>query len=240
MATSSASPQGIVPVQVLKDGTGIPTFCVHAVSGVSWPYRVLDDVLDGPIIGIQQAADDGLDEPGSIRAMAARYADRIQANHPGGPYHLLGWSFGGVVAHAVAVELESRGAVVARLVLLDAEPGLSSMANDAVDQTQLEELLDGEFAGYGELLDQVMRNANANVAFYREHETPVFGGDLTVFSAQRDDADRTAFLQRSWRPYAAGDVVVHPVDCTHQEMLTTEALRSYGRRLGQSLGRETM
>jgi thioesterase domain-containing protein len=52
--------------------------------------------------------------------MAAGYADRVQALHPDGPYKLLGWSFGGVVAHELAVELQRRGCEVKYLVLMDA------------------------------------------------------------------------------------------------------------------------
>jgi hypothetical protein len=35
----------------------------------------------------------------------------------------------------------------------------------------------------------------------------------------------------------AGDVIVHPVDCTHQEMLTTAALSGYGEHVSQLLDR---
>jgi hypothetical protein len=38
----------------------------------------------------------------------------------------------------------------------------------------------------------------------------------------------------------AGDIIVHSIDCTHQEMLTTEALSLYGTQLNQLLGRETI
>jgi thioesterase domain-containing protein/acyl carrier protein len=254
LMTNTASAGEIVPVQVLKDGAGVPVFCMHAVSGVSWPYQVLGAYLDGPVIGIQQAPNGEVgDAPRSIRDMAANYADRIQAIHPDGPYHLLGWSFGGVVAHEVASELERRGGA-ARLVLLDAEPGLSSMASHAVDRKQLDELVgepgNAEFAGYGQLLDQMVDNFNTNIAFYRDHEAGVFNGDVIMFSAERDESDpgdspslrspRSSFLHRSWRPHVAGDIVVHSIDSTHQAMLTTEALSSYGRQLGQSLSGETM
>jgi thioesterase domain-containing protein/acyl carrier protein len=235
LLTNTASTGEIAPVQTLSNGRGVPVFCIHAVSGVSWPYQVLGGHLDGPIIGIQQTSDGDEAPPRSIRDMAANYADRIQAIHPEGPYHLLGWSFGGVVAHEVAVELERRGGA-ARLVLLDAEPTLSSMASQAVDRNQL----NAEFAGYGQLLVQMVDNFNTNIAFYRDHEAGVFNGDVIMFSAERDERDRSSFLHRSWRPHVAGDIVVHPVDSTHQAMLTTEALSSYGRKLGQLLSGETM
>jgi thioesterase domain-containing protein len=110
----------VVPVEVLKEGTGVPLCCIHDGFGLSWPYRALGNYLDCPIIGINQIPQNGEAEPASIRSMAVSYADRLQAVYPDGPYNLLGWSFGGVVAHELAVELRRRGCVVQRLVLLDA------------------------------------------------------------------------------------------------------------------------
>jgi thioesterase domain-containing protein/acyl carrier protein len=230
----------IIAVQPLKSGSGVPLFCLHAVSGVSWPYQVLGNYVDGPIIGIQQDGDGRA--PQSIREMAARHADRIQASHLAGPYHLLGWSFGGVVAHAVAVELQRRGGTVARLVLLDAEPTLSSMASRAVDRAQVDELVDAqsEFAGYRPLLDRLVQNFEDNIALYRDHEAGVFDGDVTIFAAARGEPDRVSFLHRTWQPHVTGDVTVHAIDCSHQGMLSADELSGYGRQLGEVLGRETM
>jgi thioesterase domain-containing protein/acyl carrier protein len=110
----------VVPVEVLKEGRGVPLCCIHDGLGLSWSYRALGNYLDCPIIGINQIPQNGEGEPGSIRSMAASYADRLQAVYPAGPYKLLGWSFGGVVAHELAIELQRRGCVVESLVLLDA------------------------------------------------------------------------------------------------------------------------
>jgi thioesterase domain-containing protein/acyl carrier protein len=142
---TAASEVEVVPVEVLKQGTGVPLFCIHPGGGMSWPYQRLGVYLDGPIIGIQQTLLGEEAEPQSIREMAKNYADRIQGVDPTGPYHLLGWSFGGVVAHELAIELQRRGFVVANLILLDAQPSIDSsvtVPNHAVvDQQTLEEVL---------------------------------------------------------------------------------------------------
>ncbi len=54
--------------------------------------------------------------------MAASYADRLEAVNSMGPYNLLGWSLGGIIAHEVANELHRRRRVVRRLIVLDAAP----------------------------------------------------------------------------------------------------------------------
>ena len=121
-----ASAVEVVPIEVLKEGTGVPLFCIHPGGGVSWPYQALGNYLDCPIIGIQQILQGEEAEPRSIRDMAKNYADRIQGVYPTGPYNLLGWSFGGIVAHELAIELQRRGCVIARLILLDAHPSIDS------------------------------------------------------------------------------------------------------------------
>ena len=128
--------------------------------------------------------------------MAAIYADRIQEAYPTGPYNLLGWSFGGVVAHELAIELQRRGSEIARLILLDAQ-----------------------------LLDLI--------------EAGVFHGDMTIFSAVQDESTRCSFLHHSWRPHVVGEITVHAVDCTHQEILSAESLDKYGKLLSQLVNRET-
>jgi len=271
LRANTISLQEVVPVQTLQTGTGVPLFCIHPGGGVSWPYHALRDYLDCPIMGIQQIPHGAEAEPESIRDMAANYASRIQEIYPTGPYNLLGWSFGGAVAHELGIELQRRGGEIERLILLDAQPSLSgsaSLASHAVDKRhifeevlrfgpagspeqlglltyqQMEELVrergDLEFPRYNELLDLIVQNFNSSILFYREHEAGVFHGDMTIFSAVWDDSERSSFLHRSWRPHVAGDITVHSIDCTHQDILTTESLGMYGKQLRQILGRETM
>ena len=252
----------VVPVEVLKEDTGVPLFCIHPGGGMSWGYRALGNYLDCPIIGIQRILSGEEAEPQSIRDMANNYADRIQGAYPTGPYNLLGLSFGGVVAHELAIELQRRGCVIARLILLDAQPSIDNLPNALVENVMLEEVLrfyrigipeqDGpltyeqveelvrergavEFPRYKQLLDFIIQNLNSSSALHRDHEPGVFDGDITIFSAVRDESDRSSSLLQSWQPYVAGDITVYSVDCTHQEMLTTESLSIYGKQLKHSL-----
>ncbi|MFH9424722.1 amino acid adenylation domain-containing protein [Streptomyces sp. NPDC017529] len=106
-------------------GSRPPLFCVHPASGISWPYAGLMRHLgDRPVYGLQAR---GLTEPGArpatIADMAADYLAQIRSVQPTGPYHLLGWSFGGAVAHVMATRLQEQGERVALLALLDSAPG---------------------------------------------------------------------------------------------------------------------
>jgi thioesterase domain-containing protein len=221
--------------------------------------------LDCPIIGIQQTLQGDEAEPRSIREMAKNYADRIQGLYPAGPYNLLGWSFGGVVAHEIAIELQRRGCVIGRLILLDAQPRVDDSVTapnpalvertleEAVrffsinipeqdgflDYEQIEELLREraaqEFPRYKQLLDWLVQNLDGNKALQQAHEPGIFDGDTIIFSAVRDENDRSSSPLQEWRPYVAGDITEHSIDCTHEDMLTAESLRLYGQQLKFSL-----
>jgi amino acid adenylation domain-containing protein len=266
LQTDSASAQEVLPVQTLKKGTGVPLFCIHPAGGVSWPYQAVGNYLDCPIIGIQQILRSEEAEPRSIRDMAKNYADRMQAVYPTGPYKLLGWSFGGVVAHELAIELQRRGCAIASLILLDAQPSLdgsvtlpnhglreehvleeisrfyridNSEQNGSLTYEQIEDLVRErgaiEFRRYKQLLDLLVQNFNSNMSRYQAHEPGVFDGDIVIFSAVRDESDRSSSLLQSWRSYVAGDIAVYSIDCTHQEMLTSESLSMYGKQLSHLL-----
>ncbi len=261
----------LVPVEVLQEGTGVPLCCIHEGLGLSYAYRGLGDYLDCPIIGINQIPRNGEAGPGSIRDMAKNYADRLQAVYHVGPYKLLGWSFGGPVAHELAIELRRRGCVVQRLILLD--PVLSAngtIRNHALDDEsqgesrildlilrssrvdipdqsgpltyrQAEELIrqQREVVEFvlppRQLFEFVVQNYNANQSYLLEHVPDVFDGDMIIFSAARSENENDSSHPQIWRPYVAGDITVHSVDCGHDEMMTTESLSMYGEQLKLAL-----
>ncbi|MEB4209654.1 amino acid adenylation domain-containing protein, partial [Mycobacterium sp. 94-17] len=250
----------VVPVEVLKQGTGVALCCIHHGLGLSWPYRLLGKYLECPIVGINQVPLDKEEEPESIRIMAARYADRLQAVYPDGPYNLLGWSFGGVVAHEVAVELQRRGFIVQHLVMLDGKLNTDRIPtpqpvsegqvldfilrsnrldipvqSEPLTRPQVEELILRRGALKSDLptqwlVDFMVTTRNRNGWYLAEHVPSIFHGNMTIFSATQDPHHRSS-LRRIWRPYVTGDVTEYSVDCTHFEMLSAESVDLYGGQL---------
>ena len=143
----------LVPIEVLKQGTGVPLCCVHEGLGLSYAYRALGDYLDCPIIGINQIPDNGEVGRRSIPDMAKDYADRLQALYSAGPYKLLGWSFGGPVAHQLAIELRRRGCEVQRLVMLDPVLGDTTKSEGPDEKTQ----------GESRILDLTLRSNSVHI-----------------------------------------------------------------------------
>ncbi|MEU8686457.1 amino acid adenylation domain-containing protein [Streptomyces sp. NPDC048611] len=119
-------------------GERSPLFCLHPGSGLSWSYAGLLRHIDRgtPVYALQARGLAGQGElPQSVEEMAEEYLEHMLRVQPEGPYYLLGWSFGGVVAHAVAGLLEKRGHTVGLLVLMDCRPVR------AIDQEELDSAL---------------------------------------------------------------------------------------------------
>jgi amino acid adenylation domain-containing protein len=225
-------------------GTGfrIPLFCVHPAAGISWVYSGLLRHLgpDQPVYGLQAR---GFSSPGSgltIDQVVQDYLDQIRSVRPHGPYRLLGWSFGGVVAHALAAALQADGETVELLALLDGYPAVAepdAVPAAADDPRTLRELLLSigidarpgsrrEFhdivaeplavlgqAGIDRLPDVFAGHANA----VRSFDSGKVDGDLLFFRATGDDADPGD--PEAWRRHVGGEIEVHDVACRHGDML---------------------
>ncbi|MFI6641776.1 amino acid adenylation domain-containing protein [Streptomyces sp. NPDC050504] len=114
-----------VVLPLRTEGTAEPVWCLHPVGGVSWMYSGLMRHLDSdrPLYGIQARGLARAEElPGSVPEMARDYVEQIRKVQPEGPYHLLGWSMGAMLAHEVAVQLQRQGEEVALLANLDQPP----------------------------------------------------------------------------------------------------------------------
>ncbi|WP_218940938.1 thioesterase domain-containing protein, partial [Bacillus sp. ABP14] len=78
---------------------------------------------DKTVYGLQSIGyDDNRFSNLSVEEMAVRYIEEIKLVKKEGPYTLLGWSFGGIVAFEMARKLEELGDKVSFLGLLDVHP----------------------------------------------------------------------------------------------------------------------
>jgi len=109
-------------VHLNPQGTQAPLFCIHPTGGTVLCYYHLAVQLgkNRPFIGVQALGLEADQVPfNNIADMAAYYADALCQQQPSGPFHLAGWSFGGVTAFELACQLRERGRDVAFLGILD-------------------------------------------------------------------------------------------------------------------------
>lgn len=110
----------------LKAGTRAPAvFIAHGMGGNVMDFYQLVRHIDSPhaIYGMQAKGVDGVDEPFErIEDMAQFFLDAIKERQPRGPYLLVGYSLGGLVALEIAQRLSDHGGEVKLLAMLETYP----------------------------------------------------------------------------------------------------------------------
>lgn len=109
-------PSPLITLQ--KKGDKLPLFFVHAVGGHLLSYTELARHFskDRPLHAFELTKITG--NP-SIRDLAAYYVSVLRKKQPQGPYHLGGWSLGGVLAQEMARQLKSAGETLGMVALVD-------------------------------------------------------------------------------------------------------------------------
>lgn len=152
-----------------------PLFLVHPAGGIAWGYRGLAHALgaDRPVYGLQSPALDAtVSLPQSLTALATDYVRRIRQIRPHGPYHIGGWSLGGLIAHEMAVQLQAAGERVGVVVLLDSYPADCWRSEPEPGEIEaLQALL--VIAGYDPLEHPMLTTREAIVGFLRAGDSPL-------------------------------------------------------------------
>jgi amino acid adenylation domain-containing protein len=122
MLRAGVPPKASPLVRIAAGCAKPPLVCVHAAGGHALCYRPLAQHLGArrPVLGLEAIGLHGGEEPvGDMAEIARRYVAALCEEQPEGPYHLLGWSFGGLVAYEMACQLAEAGRPVGLLALLD-------------------------------------------------------------------------------------------------------------------------
>ncbi|MDB1085975.1 amino acid adenylation domain-containing protein [Streptomyces sp. ACA25] len=244
------------------EGTQRPLFCIHPGTGMGWPYSGLAQHLGGdqPLYALQSRTlgDPAFRSP-SVEAMADDYLEQIRSVQPRGPYRLLGWSFGGSVAHAMAVRLQELGERVELLALMDVYPRPAEKVPQPLTDLEIMRMLVGvpddatdvrfDRVAVAELLrrrDPVLAdftNAEMSTLF----DASINHAELMkAYAPLRPEADILFFVAtklqntelnnpRDWEAFTEGSVETHDIDSTHLRMAEPKPLARIGRVLAEKM-----
>jgi amino acid adenylation domain-containing protein len=248
-----------------SQGSLPPLFCAHPAGGLSWNYAGLMREIEAqrPIYGLQ-APGVAHDVPyaASIDEMAEDYVNAIRQIQLQGPYHLLGWSFGGVVAYAMACRLQQMGERVALLGIMDSYPSTDERQSSPMTEEKLmKEIvpmlgLDLGETGDGPLdfsavyhaakragqipadFDERIARRNMQMLLHnsileQKFRASQYKGDMLFFFADVKEGEHR--LPGAWEPYISGKMEVHTVHCKHYEMTEPAPLKTIGKILNQKL-----
>jgi thioesterase domain-containing protein len=135
-------PHGDAPPLFLAPPGGGHVVCYHALAALLGPSL--------PVFGLQsRGLDDGSAPHATVEDVAAYFVDALREMRPDGPYHLGGWSFGGLVAWEMARQLAAVGAEVGIVALLDtAPPPPRHRAGDALDHARVLQRIIADLVGW--------------------------------------------------------------------------------------------
>jgi thioesterase domain-containing protein len=252
----------------LRTGTGpVSLFCIHPLGGLSWLYYPLVNAIP-EAVGVYGVQARGLGPgemlPTTMTAMAADYVRQIRLVQPEGPYHLLGLSTGGEIAHEMGVQLQRAGAEVALIAMLDARPTPERPATQG-PATQVERLnavarhfdlnVPAEERPHltGDILYEQLRQrqgpysflmrqkGRATVDFYENmikvtdsHRFSVFDGDVLFVEAAAARPAEHLFAPM-WHRYVAGEVDVMALNYKHRQLARAEVLQMIGARVAEHI-----
>ncbi|MFE9023479.1 amino acid adenylation domain-containing protein [Streptomyces sp. NPDC007808] len=220
-ADTAADPARSEDVVALRPrGEGAPLFCVHPAGGEAIGFRHLAarPELSSPLYALQAppaaSADDAAQEDQSIEALAARYLKAVRAVAPNGPYLLLGWSMGGLVAFEMARLLEQRGERPGMLFLVE------SYLSEHLPRS--DEDSDATGAGAARLdagatdaerldLDLRLRANRMHLRAARDYRPSAYTGPVCLIQAGRQDPDFRRAAARSWSRVCAPAHLTHHV-----------------------------
>ncbi|WP_343310886.1 amino acid adenylation domain-containing protein [Bacillus atrophaeus] len=265
MGSSQSALDVLLPLRT--HGEQLPLFCVHPAGGLSWCYAGLMTSLgtDYPIYGLQ-ARGIGQREnlPKSLDEMAADYIEHIRTVQPKGPYHLLGWSLGGNVVHAMATQLQNQGEEVSLLVMLDAYPNHflpikeapdeqealiallalggydpDSLGDKPMDLDNAIDILRRDGSALASLDESVILNLKEtyvnSVGILGAYTPKTYHGSLLFFRSTVIPEWFDPIEPDSWMQYVNGRIEQHDIDCRHKDLCQPGPLAEIGQILAEKL-----
>lgn len=244
------------PLLCLRSGkpSHTPIFCFHPAGGIGWPYAGLLKYFpaEWPVYVLQSPSlKDGVYQPTLLQDIARDYIARMRSVQPNGPYHLIGWSFGGHIAHTIAAMLQAEGERVDTLAMVDNYPRPSTKftADDVVILSRLaqavlnkkaEEITDwdadlshamGLPKTQQKILDIVVREFKTALALMQSCTLQHFNGDIFFIRAKEDELRDSDQVPATWAPHISGEVIVREVGFTHEAIMQPRALPAFAPEL---------
>jgi len=256
------------PLVEIQTGDGrarSPLFCVHAMGGEVLSYLDLARSLgtDQPVYGLQAYSWAGGEAPGTLEEMAAAYLAEVRRVQPRGPYRLVGWSFGGIVALEMAQQLLAAGEAVSLLGILDTNLDTRESSADTaevilrfkqrgstltVDELRQIEGVDRQLAYAIErgalprgldaaTAERYARAGEANSRAKVTYVPRVYPGPVTLFRAADGHVTRNTDPTLGWEHIAQGGLEIIDVPGGHNTLVERPYVQELARRLRESLER---
>jgi len=192
-------------------------FCIHPIGGQVFCYMHLAQEFEGEFrcYGLQsQGLLPNHKAQLTIPEMAASYIQEIKTVQPQGPYRLVAWSFGGVIAIEMAHQFRIQGDSIENIILID-----SFVTQDA------RKLIGHKVASNGiTKQDEVQR---ANALSLKNYQAPQIKENLQLIYA----AESVSNQQSSWGKLTTGKIEICTLKGDHYSLLKPENIKELCTRI---------
>ncbi|KAF9940677.1 hypothetical protein BGZ65_006419 [Modicella reniformis] len=235
-----------VLLPIKPQGSRSPLFCIHPGFGLSWGYVGLSRFMhpEQPLYGLQVRGFFDNEKPAAtVEDMALDYINQIRQIQAHGPYCLLGYSFGGMVAHTMAAYLEQQGERVALLAIMDSFPSVTPPVTDEHETNRdiIQRLLGyNDEEGIPDVAKSFWEKApeigDWIGGLMTKYSPQSYSGNLVLFCATKQEHEsRKPLSPADWKPYVEGEIEAYDIDCLHDDMEMPEHLVKIGAVLAQKL-----
>lgn len=260
----SQLPDGVVVLQHRNDNK--PLFFIHPIGGNVFCYRDLVKYLnyDGPIYGLQSLSFNCNHKPTveSILKIASDYIVRIRKIQVNGPYHLIGSSFGGLIAYEMARQLSEADNSVSLLAMIDivrpddvSQKFIHNMdiLTFFVELFEGKEIINGDNISQNELFKRLLKSMSLNdlpqnlqfqmieqmKAYYlalQQYHPKAYNGKIIFFESEdRFFRNKAISLGSTWKNLGLSGIEIFEVPGNHFSMLMEPHVKKIGDLLNLKL-----
>ena len=244
-----------------------PLFCIHGGGGNVFNFKALSQKLgpDQPVYGLQpQGVDGHLPVLESVEAMATQYVAAIRSVDSEGPYRLLGYSAGGVIALEMAQQFKKAGARIELLAMIDTLTPAAAVRMPtlltkfwlmrrwslkfALERFRHRQTRSIRMAEHGQIAEKLLRKEwlppelvepyllHRVVLVQNQYKPDSYQGTVVLFKAH--DAT-TQYLHAGdymgWEAHIDGHIKVVNIQGSHNSMMTEPHLTKLSAALSQEL-----
>ncbi|WP_459696396.1 alpha/beta fold hydrolase, partial [Acidisoma sp. C75] len=240
-------------------GTLPPLFCIHPATGLGIAFAALlrHLAVERPLYALQaRSFADPAAAPATLEAMVEDYLAEIRKVQPQGPYHLIGWSSGAAIAHAIAVRLQQQGEAVPLLASMDGYPAgspyqalmafeLPSSELQRETRSLVEAYLDAGLRRHlasRQVVDEttisaMLRLQGELTELVLHAQSGVYQGDLILFTCPELQGPLAVPPPEIWAAHVTGRIETFPVPDEHSSMLLPASAAIIGEVMDHALRR---
>lgn len=242
-----------VLVRLREDGSGPPLYFIPAGYGDMRTFRDVVDLLDDdrPVYGLRPPRAEFVEglRNKPVHWLVSVYVTEIKRVQPAGPYHLSGYSAGGLVMVEVARELIRKGDTVELLVVFDPPVRIPTWIAlyykclyKLCNLTQLTDAIRWRIVRRWD--SRILRWVSdeglcTHVCVFQAHDVASYPGRI-IFFLPRNSWIRLLNLTcigSSWRKIAQDGIDVHWMPGAHHEMMRGRQLEILAAGLSDCLKR---